>query len=172
MTTLVHQNETKTTQRNCGLTALMSHFSITALLHYANFFGTLSFCFTDQRLGQHNPLRQQQPQQQQQLDCNGSAAGGARANVGGVKRTGPNATAAAAPSSWKRCRQEETAKQGASNSVLMNLLVSGCDVSAGYVCFTSPKSKNATAAAVASVASQQRHSRFYEQHQRRNVTAK
>jgi hypothetical protein len=54
----------------------------------------------------------------------------------------------------------------------MNLLVSGCDVSAGYVCFTSPKSKNATAAAVASVASQQRHSRFYEQHQRRNVTAK
>jgi len=51
----------------------------------------------------------------------------------------------------------------------MNLLVSGCDVSAGYVCFTSPKSKNAAATAVAS---QQRHSRFYEQQQRRNVTAK
>lgn len=124
----------------------------------------------DQRHNQHNPLRQQQSQPQLQSDCNGSTAG--RANGGGVKRTGPNATVAAAPSSWKRCRQEETAKQGASNSVLMNLLVSGCDVSAGYVCFTSPKSKNTTAAAVASVASQQRHSRFYEQHQRRNVKAK
>ncbi|CAI6347973.1 unnamed protein product [Macrosiphum euphorbiae] len=83
---------------------------------------------TDHR---HNSLRQpQQQQQQQHSDCNGSA-GGARANGGGVKRTGPNATAAAAPSSWKRCRQEETAKQGASNSVLMNLLVSGCDDDAG-----------------------------------------
>lgn len=143
----------------------------------ANRFGLLSFCFADHRHNHQNSLRQsQQQQQQQQLhsDCNGSA-GGARASGGGgggIKRTGPNATAAASPSSWKRCRQEETAKQGASNSVLMNLLVSGCDVSAGYVCFTSPKSKNAAAAAVASVASQQRHSRFYEQQQRRNVTAK
>ncbi|VVC35310.1 Hypothetical protein CINCED_3A022974 [Cinara cedri] len=39
----------------------------------------------------------------------------------GVKRVGPT-NATSAPSSWKRCKQEETAKQGASNSVLMNLL--------------------------------------------------
>lgn len=91
---------------------------------------------------------------------------------GGLKRTGPNATSI--PSSWKRCKQEETAKQGASNSVLMNLLVSGCDVSAGYVCFTSPKSKNAHAAGAA--ASQQRicANRFYEQQtpRRHNLAAK
>lgn len=101
----------------------------------------------------------------------------------GVKRVGPTNTTAA-PSSWKRCKQEETAKQGASNSVLMNLLVSGCDVSAGYVCFTSPKPKNATATAAATTTPppQRCHhnnpSRFYEQHrhaqpQRQNaVTAK
>ncbi|XP_050420456.1 protein similar-like isoform X2 [Adelges cooleyi] len=39
---------------------------------------------------------------------------------GGVKRVGPNVTTAS--QSWKRCKQEETAKQGTSNSVLMNLL--------------------------------------------------
>jgi len=151
------------------------------VLQCANRFALLSFRFADHRHNHNKSLRQQQQQQQQQKqqqkqqqsDSNGSTAGVARANGGGVKRTGPNATAAAAaPSSWKRCRQEETAKQGASNSVLMNLLVSGCDVSAGYVCFTSPKSKNSAAAAVASVAPRQRHSRFYEQQQRRNVTAK
>lgn len=89
---------------------------------------------------------------------------------GGVKRVGPNVTSA--PSSWKRSKQEETAKQGTSNSVLMNLLVSGCDVSAGYVCFTSPKSKNVSVAAT----SQQRSStsRFYEQQtpRRHNLAAK
>lgn len=49
-----------------------------------------------------------------------------------------------APLSLKRRKQEETAKHGASDSVLMNLLVSGFDVRAGYSCFTSPKPKNAT----------------------------
>ncbi|XP_025422854.1 hypoxia-inducible factor 1-alpha-like isoform X2 [Sipha flava] len=38
----------------------------------------------------------------------------------GVKRVGHNASPT--PSPWKRCKQEETAKQGTSNSVLMNLL--------------------------------------------------
>lgn len=33
----------------------------------------------------------------------------------------------------------ESPPQQQSNSVLMNLLVSGCDVSAGYVCLVKPK---------------------------------
>lgn len=34
----------------------------------------------------------------------------------------------------------ENLQERQSNSVLMNLLISGCDVSAGYVCFVKPKS--------------------------------
>lgn len=74
---------------------------------------------------------------------------------------GPNVNASS--QSWKRCKQEEIAKQGASSSVLMNLLVSGCDVSAGYVCFTSQKPKSTT---------NQQRSRFYNTQTRQNVAAK
>lgn len=94
---------------------------------------------------------------------------------GGVKRLGPsNGAGTSAPSPWKRCKQEETARQGASNSVLMNLLVSGCDVSAGYVCFTSTKPKNATASPPLPPPLSQRSSRFYQQQtsQRHDITAK
>lgn len=96
---------------------------------------------------------------------------------------GPNATAPA-PSSWKRSKlqrdlvdggdveeeeEEETvAKRGASNSVLMNLLVSGCDVSAGYACFTKPK--NAAASSSSSSCSSSRF--YYETAQRRDISAK
>lgn len=69
----------------------------------------------------------------------------------GVKRSEVNVTSAPLP--LKRRKQEELAKHGASDSVLMNLLVSGCDRSAGYSCFTPPKPKNAT-----SVASSKLHS--------------
>ncbi|XP_050546029.1 hypoxia-inducible factor 1-alpha-like isoform X2 [Daktulosphaira vitifoliae] len=41
-------------------------------------------------------------------------------STNGVKRVGPNVNATT--QSWKRCKQEETAKQGTSSSVLMNLL--------------------------------------------------
>lgn len=44
-------------------------------------------------------------------------------------------------------RKRSCSTGGNGSSVLMNLLVSGCDVSAGYVCFTKPKP---TAKAVAS----------------------
>lgn len=94
---------------------------------------------------------------------------------GGVKRLGSsNGAGTSAPSPWKRSKQEETARQGASNSVLMNLLVSGCDVSAGYVCFTSTKPKNATASSPLPPPLSQRSSCFYQQQtsQRHDITAK
>jgi cobalamin biosynthesis Mg chelatase CobN len=41
---------------------------------------------------------------------------------------------------WKPQQQQQQQQQPASNSVLMNLLVSGCDVSAGYyTCLPRPK---------------------------------
>lgn len=59
----------------------------------------------------------------------------------GVKRVWSASDKTSAAASAKRGTQEEMAKRGASNSVLMNLLVSGYDMSAGYVCFAVRKPK-------------------------------
>lgn len=49
-----------------------------------------------------------------------------------------------------KCRRKDEASHSSQrnapcSSVLMNLLVSGCDVSAGYVCFAKPKSSKSIA---------------------------
>jgi hypothetical protein len=52
-----------------------------------------------------------------------------------------NSDAASTSSRWttSSAPQQSKTHQPASNSVLMNLLVSGCDVSAGYTCLPRPK---------------------------------
>ena len=49
-----------------------------------------------------------------------------------------NSDVASTSSRWTTNTQSKP-HQPASNSVLMNLLVSGCDVSAGYTCLPRPK---------------------------------
>lgn len=79
-------------------------------------------------------------------DGEGDSGGGGGVNDGGGRKVEMNEG---------RCRRsgvengdaisQVSQRNPACNSVLMNLLVSGCDVSAGYVCFAKPKSSKSIA---------------------------